>query len=36
MNHRAVGATWGSHDDSLEIFVHRGYWFLGWSEDKDP
>ncbi len=31
-----VGAMWGGCDDQSEIFIRRGYWFLGWSEEDQP
>lgn len=31
-----VGAMWGGHDDQTDIFVRRGYWFLGWTEKEQP
>lgn len=31
-----VGAMWGGHDDQSEIFIRRGYWFLGWSDEEQP
>ena len=31
-----VGAMWGGHDDQSEIFIPRGYWFLGWSDKEQP
>lgn len=31
-----VGAMWGGHDDQSEVFIRRGYWFLGWRDDEQP
>jgi hypothetical protein len=31
-----VGAMWGGHDDQSEVFIRRGYWFLGWSDERQP
>lgn len=35
-NYWVVGAMWGGHDDQSEIFVRRGYWFLGWTDEEQP
>ena len=35
-NYWVVGAMWGGQDDQSEAFVRRGYWFLGWSDAKQP
>ena len=35
-NYWVVGAMWGGQDDQSEIFIRRGYWFLGWSEAEQP
>ena len=35
-NYWIVGAMWGGHDDQSEIFIRRGYWFLGWSDEEQP
>jgi hypothetical protein len=34
MSYWVVGAMWGGHDDQLETFVRRGYWFLGYTEEE--
>ena len=31
-----VGAMWGGRDDQSDIFIRRGYWFLGWSDKEQP
>jgi hypothetical protein len=31
-----VGAMWGGHDDQSEVFIRRGYWLLGWSDQEQP
>ncbi len=31
-----VGAMWGGYDDQSEVFIRRGYWFLGWSDKEQP
>jgi len=35
-NYWIVGAMWGGQDDQSEIFIRRGYWFLGWSDAEKP
>lgn len=35
-NYWVVGAMWGGQDDQSEIFIRRGYWFLGWSDKDQP
>lgn len=35
-NYWVVGAMWGGHEDQLDVFVRRGYWFLGWADDRQP
>lgn len=35
MNYWVVGAMWGS-DDQFDVFIRRGYWMLGWSNDDQP
>lgn len=35
-NYWVVGAMWGGHDDQSEVFIRRGYWFLGWSDEDQP
>ena len=35
-NYWVVGAMWGGHDDQSEVFIRRGYWFLGWSDEEQP
>jgi hypothetical protein len=35
-NYWVVGAMWGGHDDQSEVFIRRGYWFLGWSDKEQP
>lgn len=35
-NYWVVGAMWGGHDDQSEVFIRRGYWLLGWSDDQQP
>jgi hypothetical protein len=27
---------WGGQDDQSEKFIRRGYWFLGWDDNKQP
>ena len=34
MSYWVVGAMWGGHDDQLDTFVRRGYWFLGYTEEE--
>ncbi|MGH8227252.1 MAG: hypothetical protein ACREU3_04990 [Steroidobacteraceae bacterium] len=36
MSYWVVGAMWGGHEDQLEAFVRRGYWFLGWDDAAQP
>jgi hypothetical protein len=36
MNYWIVGAMWGGHDDQSDVFIRRGYWFLGWSDADQP
>jgi hypothetical protein len=31
-----VGAMWGGQEDQSDVFVRRGYWHLGWSDDEQP
>jgi hypothetical protein len=31
-----VGAYWGRDDDKTDVFLHRGYWELGWSDRDKP
>lgn len=31
-----VGASWGGKDDQTQVFVRRGYWYLGWSVKINP
>jgi len=31
-----VGAMWGGHDDQSDVFIRRGYWFLGWDDQEQP
>ena len=31
-----VGAMWAGHEDQSEIFIRRGYWYLGWRDDEQP
>jgi len=35
-NYWVVGAMWGGRDDQSEVFIRRGYWFLGWSDQEQP
>lgn len=35
-NYWVVGAMWGGQEDQYEIFIRRGYWFLGWSDEQQP
>jgi hypothetical protein len=35
-NYWVVGAMWGGHEDQFEVFVRRGYWFLGWGDKDQP
>lgn len=35
-NYWVVGAMWAGHDDQTEIFIRRGYWYLGWSDNEQP
>lgn len=35
-NYWVVGAMWGGRDDQSEIFIRRGYWFLGWDDNDQP
>lgn len=35
-NYWVVGAMWGGHNDQSEIFIRRGYWFLGWTDEDQP
>lgn len=35
-NYWVVGAMWYGQDDQSEIFIRRGYWFLGWSHAEQP
>lgn len=34
MNYWVAGAMWGGHNDQSDVFLRRGYWYLGW-DDKD-
>jgi hypothetical protein len=27
---------WGGHEDQSEVFIRRGYWFLGWNDEEQP
>jgi len=36
LNYWVVGAMWGGQDDQSEIFIRRGYWFLGWDDKDQP
>jgi hypothetical protein len=36
MSYWVVGAMFGGHEDQLETFVRRGYWFLGWDDAEQP
>jgi hypothetical protein len=31
-----VGASWGGRDDQTELFLRRGYWYFGWSDEEQP
>ena len=31
-----VGAAWGGRDDQTNVFLRRGYWYLGWSDSEQP
>lgn len=31
-----VGAMLGGCDDQSDVFIRRGYWFLGWDDEKQP
>src|ERR1700674_203525 len=31
-NYWVVGAMWDGQDDQSEIFIRRGYWFLGLND----
>lgn len=31
-----VGAMWGGRDDQSDLFLRRGYWFLGWDDTDQP
>ena len=35
-NYWVVGAMWGGREDQLEVFVRRGYWFLGYDDADQP
>lgn len=35
-NYWVVGAMLGGSDDQYEIFMRRGYWFMGWSAEEQP
>jgi hypothetical protein len=35
-NYWVVGAMLGGHDDQYDIFIRRGYRFLGWSNQQQP
>ena len=35
-NYWVVGVTWDGHDDQSDIFIRRGYWLLGWSDEDQP
>jgi hypothetical protein len=35
-NYWVVGATWGGKEDQSEVFIRRGYWFLGWADSDQP
>lgn len=36
MNYWVAGAMWGGRDDQSDIFIRRGYWFLGWTNEEQP
>ena len=27
---------WGGQDDVSEVFIRRGYWYLGWKDEDQP
>ena len=31
-----VGAMWDGHNDQSDLFLRRGYWFLGWDDQDQP
>ncbi len=31
-----VGAMWGGNEDQSDLFLRRGYWFLGWDDKDQP
>jgi len=31
-----VGAMWGGHEDQSDVFLRRGYWFLGYDDQDQP
>jgi len=31
-----VGAMWDGHEDQSELFLRRGFWFLGWDDKDQP
>jgi len=31
-----VGAMWGGYDDQSDVFLRRGYWFLGYDDSDQP
>lgn len=31
-----VGAMWEGLDDQSDVFLRRGYWFLGWDDAEQP
>ncbi|WP_248324052.1 MULTISPECIES: hypothetical protein [unclassified Caballeronia] len=35
-NYWVVGATWGGQKDQSEVFIRRGYWFMGWADEEQP
>lgn len=35
-NYWIVGAMWGGHDDQLDVFIRRGYWYLGYKDADQP
>ena len=35
-NYWVVGAMWGGQNDQYEIFMRRGYWFLGYGDEESP
>jgi hypothetical protein len=36
-NYWVVGASFeGGQADQFETFFRRGYWFMGWDDDKQP